>query len=284
MIKYDTICPKIAAVVLIVTDDNKFVAVSRKDDSTKFGFPGGKLDNGESVENTVIREISEELQFDLQSDKLVPIFSGMDSGNWAVAFLYLDVLSREHIEKLVPEENTIIRTLSREQLSDRNVSPFAEYNIAAFAGMDNFVFPETHKKYRVEVKSWENDGDHYSTQVLNVSTIEEARFLKELFNAFNSCNDSDDSGFGNTNIEIPVLREFFEDLLEQHPASIKFSNIFKDVSDELDDDSIQDVITQLLGVPVDYEWGFFADGPFCRVADSFDMYHVNHQESVTSLI
>ena len=49
-----------AACVLIVSDDMKVLAVSRKNDPTDFGMPGGKIDPGEDAVTAAARELEEE--------------------------------------------------------------------------------------------------------------------------------------------------------------------------------------------------------------------------------
>lgn len=49
-----------AACVLIVSDDGKILAVSRKNDPTDFGMPGGKVDHPESPAQAAARELQEE--------------------------------------------------------------------------------------------------------------------------------------------------------------------------------------------------------------------------------
>jgi 8-oxo-dGTP diphosphatase len=52
---------RIYSVVAIVTDDRgRFLAVSRKDDHADLGFPGGKIEAGESPEEALVRELYEE--------------------------------------------------------------------------------------------------------------------------------------------------------------------------------------------------------------------------------
>jgi len=48
------------AVVILVSNDNKVLGVSRKDDPTAFGLPGGKVEAGESLEQAAARELLEE--------------------------------------------------------------------------------------------------------------------------------------------------------------------------------------------------------------------------------
>ena len=49
-----------AACVLIVSSAGQVLAVSRRDDPTDFGLPGGKIDPGEDAETAARRELQEE--------------------------------------------------------------------------------------------------------------------------------------------------------------------------------------------------------------------------------
>jgi len=65
-----------AACCLVVNDNGLLLAVSRKDDPTQFGMPGGKVDPGESPLETASRELEEETG--LVAISLVPVFSWSD--------------------------------------------------------------------------------------------------------------------------------------------------------------------------------------------------------------
>jgi hypothetical protein len=59
--------------------------------------------------------------------------------------------------------------------------------------------------------------------------------------------------------------------------NVQLTNIFErveDIEDEDDEDSVIEILTQLLGDPVEYDWGFFGPGPFCRVAERFEVYRM----------
>ena len=53
----------------IILDNDKYLLV--KNERSEWDFPGGKLDKGDSVKKTLIREIKEELNLDVLIKKLV---------------------------------------------------------------------------------------------------------------------------------------------------------------------------------------------------------------------
>lgn len=67
-----------AARALIMNEQGLLLAVSRRDDPTNFGLPGGKVDVGENPRAAAIRELKEETGFDAISVSKYPIFSFAD--------------------------------------------------------------------------------------------------------------------------------------------------------------------------------------------------------------
>lgn len=63
---------KRAVTVLLHNELGQILAVSRKDNKNDFGLPGGKVDNGETDEEAIVRETKEETGFELTD--LIPLF------------------------------------------------------------------------------------------------------------------------------------------------------------------------------------------------------------------
>lgn len=60
----------------VITKDNKILCVQRNENkfdyiSKKWEFPGGKVEEDEKIENTIIREIKEELNLDIRVTKFL---------------------------------------------------------------------------------------------------------------------------------------------------------------------------------------------------------------------
>lgn len=128
-----------AVCVLLPTESkafgSRYIAISRRDSTTEFGIPGGKVDAGETVVQAAVREIEEELQLNLIPSMLIPVYAGMCKGDtsfWVTTFLYEDSFD---IADVVPEHGMTVRAMQSFELVLPSISPFAEYNIRVFSAM-----------------------------------------------------------------------------------------------------------------------------------------------------
>lgn len=110
-----------AACVLITAKDGRILAVSRKDDPTAFGLPGGKVDPGETAEDAAARELWEETG--LVVHDLRQIFKREDVDSICTTFT--GKISGE----VDTEESGVIRWVDIQTLLD---GPFGEYNHRLF--------------------------------------------------------------------------------------------------------------------------------------------------------
>ncbi len=114
------------AVCGILPFGNRYVAVKRKDHDS-FGFIGGKVDEGESLNDALIRETREETGFEVEIDYSYPPF--VEEDNDFLVLCYKLKLKTKH-GKLKEGEEPFLYLLSKEQLLTHSL--FSDYNKKAF--------------------------------------------------------------------------------------------------------------------------------------------------------
>ena len=126
------------AVCCIIEKDGLYLAVSRRNDITQWGFPGGKVEEGESSIHAIQRELEEEIDSYFGSRKLEPIFVDKCEGDveyWVTTYLFTGEFTSK-IEYLYTEEGLTIAWKTQRELCSTFRSPFAKYNYKAFAALD----------------------------------------------------------------------------------------------------------------------------------------------------
>ena len=123
-----------AACVIIPTGRRieDIYAISRRNDFTKWGIPGGKQELDESNVDCAAREIHEELCLWIDKTKLIPIYSGACYGKdgrnfWVTTYLH----PKPYTDYIATEEGFSTRAVDMGYLCDPEHSPFFEYNIKA---------------------------------------------------------------------------------------------------------------------------------------------------------
>lgn len=86
-------CPRVGTGVIILKDDKILVGKRKGSHAPYYSIPGGKLDLGETFENTAIREIKEETNLDLKNPKVIAINNDLatykESGKHFVSVIML---------------------------------------------------------------------------------------------------------------------------------------------------------------------------------------------------
>ena len=115
----ETRTSKLAATALIFNEDkSQLLGVSRKDNHTLFGLPGGKVDVGETLYEGLIREVKEETGLDVNS--AIPIFFREDGDFVAVVYLVTD-----YSGEVSTTERGVVKWITFEDLKH---GAFSEYN------------------------------------------------------------------------------------------------------------------------------------------------------------
>ena len=115
------------AVCVLLEKDGLFLSVTRKNDHTDFGLPGGKLDFGETLIQCAKREVLEETGYELNVDPYNP-FMQIDSNEMFTITFKANFTTDNPIRHSVDEKETgLVGFVNKEQLF---ASSFGAYNKA----------------------------------------------------------------------------------------------------------------------------------------------------------
>lgn len=132
---------KHAVCLLQPVGDNHYLSISRRNKPKELGIPGGKVDEGETLEHAIVRETFEETRLNLDPTKLIRLFTGICEGEqtFLVTTFLAPKISMHEVHSLVPEEGMVFAVLREEELGDDLISPFADYNRRVFKELKNYV-------------------------------------------------------------------------------------------------------------------------------------------------
>jgi 8-oxo-dGTP pyrophosphatase MutT (NUDIX family) len=132
---------KSAVCVLIPNPENpsSVLAVSRRNDTSRWGFPGGKVDAGESNLQAMVREGAEEFGISLDPAYLEPLYSGVCEGKgpddtyWVTTYLWTGPSVDQ--SRLAPEEALTLKWSCARFITAVRNSPFSDYNAKVFSAL-----------------------------------------------------------------------------------------------------------------------------------------------------
>lgn len=119
------------AVCILIHEGNgsgRVLATSRRNDNTQWGFPGGKVDPGESDVQAAVRELKEETGLTVPVSSLVPVYCDETTGFICTTFL----VTTSAYDSIVAEKGIEVRYLDVGVLTNPTSSPFAMYNTSVF--------------------------------------------------------------------------------------------------------------------------------------------------------
>lgn len=128
------------AVCLLNINKNGILVVSRKEEISKFGMPGGKVEDNETILEAIIRETFEETGVILDSNNLIPIFEEYADKNkiyWTTVFLSF----KENINPIQKEEGINPFFVDETTFLGENAF-FKEFNNMTFEKLKKINFEE----------------------------------------------------------------------------------------------------------------------------------------------
>lgn len=120
---------KEAVCALIRNEEGLFLAVSRKDDPTAFGLPGGKVDEEEYCTQALVREVKEETGYTISNSELKFWKVCKGDVNYFCYGFVCQCDSSQEVAPISPKETGVVKWVTREVLE---AGPFGEYNKAFF--------------------------------------------------------------------------------------------------------------------------------------------------------
>lgn len=113
----------------VIKKDGKILSISRKDNHKDFGLIGGKVDEGETFIQAVIREVKEEVGLDGFFPQLID--QRVYRGNLVSCFVFTEVRGWDKL-KLGNTPEGFISFKSEEELK-QNFHSYSDYNSDIFA-------------------------------------------------------------------------------------------------------------------------------------------------------
>lgn len=115
------------AVCVVILRDDAVLAVSRREDHAQYGFPGGKLEAGESPEAGAVRELREETGFKVDPTDLQFLYDGMVRGKHVRTYLAPDPG-----DSVIQSPEGVVVWVGWHSLV---TGPFSAYNLAVRAAL-----------------------------------------------------------------------------------------------------------------------------------------------------
>lgn len=115
------------AVCVLLEKDGLFLSVTRKNDHTDFGLPGGKLDFGETLIQCAKREVLEETGYELNVDPYNPFMKFDENGMFTITFKANFATNNPTKQSTSEKETGLVSFVNKEQLYSGS---FGDYNKA----------------------------------------------------------------------------------------------------------------------------------------------------------
>ena len=137
--------------------------------------------------------------------------------------------------------------------------------------------------YQIHIKTWENDGDAYKTQIVSGLTDVDVYFYIAIAEMFQSKNSHKIRGLGNGAVKPATLREMVSEVLKTTTGlSKEIRQKWEDALAEDDEDQYccitwELLCEEILGFPVSEYYS--EQSNFCRAYDSVKVYYYPEEVS-----
>ncbi|WP_124727100.1 NUDIX hydrolase [Staphylospora marina] len=128
----------VPAASAVVTDDQGRIVLHKRSDNHLWSLPGGAMDVGESIEQTIIREVKEETGFDVVVEKCIGIYT---DPHHVIAYSDGEVRQQFSIcfhcniiggEKRISPESTRVELFTREEILQMDLHPAQRIRLEDF--------------------------------------------------------------------------------------------------------------------------------------------------------
>lgn len=129
---------KQAVILLYFNPLNKdeVLCVSRKDDHTSYGLPGGKVEEEETYLASLVREIKEEVNVEIPAHKCSFIFQNICTGYDTLTYIIEDIPNLPSLP-FINSEGAMVSFQPIHKLVNKEDSLFHEYNLSLFKELNN---------------------------------------------------------------------------------------------------------------------------------------------------
>lgn len=139
--------PEATVGAVILNPDNKVLIVRSTKWNSKYIIPGGHIELGEKMEDTLIREVKEETGLELSDIKLLSLKESIYSKSFGEEkhFIFIDYLCKtDSSEVHLNDEADCYQWISLEELDDYNLENFVKNLLKEFRDKNE-------SKYKTEI-------------------------------------------------------------------------------------------------------------------------------------
>lgn len=121
-----------------------YLEVSHRDDLSRWGMPGGKIEPGETAQQAILREAWEELGLEVPAVEVVPLMAQLCKGDgpyetcWVTTYLWVRAAGSE-LAPLTMEKGLASAWHSEAQMCNPRVTPYTCYHREMFQAYRRFL-------------------------------------------------------------------------------------------------------------------------------------------------